>query len=209
MGYSNADHPNYAPLLYDPVASKGRRFTSLPAAKVERMYHSSATLIPDGRVLVSGSNPNPDVTDQRYATQYRVELLTPPYMALERPTFSGAPSNLVWGRSYLLSVTIPANTRWIQATLVQPGFATHSLSMNQRYVELETDRLAGDTQVRIHAPAHTGIFPPSPALLFILADAVPSEGLFLMVGPGDAPPFDQSALDSMLRQTQLHPVHDY
>jgi len=61
------------------------------------MYHSSATLLPDGSVLVSGSNPNSDcetpakqprhvlipdvdlenVPDAKYVTQYQVEIFYP------------------------------------------------------------------------------------------------------------------------------------
>lgn len=49
--------------MYDPEAPAGSRFSSagLSPSTVPRLYHSSATLLPDGSVFVSGSNPNPDV----------------------------------------------------------------------------------------------------------------------------------------------------
>ncbi|CAG8778649.1 13326_t:CDS:1, partial [Acaulospora colombiana] len=54
------DNPVLTPLLYDPVAKKGRRWTKLKNSFVPRLYHSVASLLPDGRVMVTGSNPNPD-----------------------------------------------------------------------------------------------------------------------------------------------------
>lgn len=50
---SNADHPNFTPLIYDPNAAPGRRFTVAPvSSNIARMYHSTATLIPDGSILL-------------------------------------------------------------------------------------------------------------------------------------------------------------
>ena len=46
------------------------------------MYHSSALLMPDGSVLVSGSNPNTGATGSGpYPTEYRTQLFFPPYAA--------------------------------------------------------------------------------------------------------------------------------
>lgn len=57
--------------MYDPDAPLGSRFSvdGLSASTVPRLYHSSATLLPDGSVFVSGSNPNPDVTSTSRASE--------------------------------------------------------------------------------------------------------------------------------------------
>ena len=52
-----ADGPVYEPLIYNHSAPAGQRFKTMPASKIPRMYHSSATLLPSGEVLVAGSNP--------------------------------------------------------------------------------------------------------------------------------------------------------
>lgn len=58
IGASNARDPVLQPLLYDPDGKAGRRISkNAPLQKYERLYHSSATLIPDGRIWISGSNP--------------------------------------------------------------------------------------------------------------------------------------------------------
>ena len=43
---------------------------------VARLYHSEANLLPDGRVLVSGSDPEDGVNPE----EYRVEVFKPPYL---------------------------------------------------------------------------------------------------------------------------------
>ncbi|CAG8564528.1 9152_t:CDS:2 [Racocetra fulgida] len=58
-----ASLPQKVPLLYDPKAPLGSRFTRMAEAKYVRVYHSTATLIPDGTVFVAGSNPNALVCD--------------------------------------------------------------------------------------------------------------------------------------------------
>jgi hypothetical protein len=44
VGTSNADGPVYQPLLYDPEAPAGKRFSSqgLPTSDIPRLYHSVA-----------------------------------------------------------------------------------------------------------------------------------------------------------------------
>ena len=53
LGASYAANPVLMPVVYDPYASAGSRFSStgLSASTVPRMYHSSSTLLPDGMCL--------------------------------------------------------------------------------------------------------------------------------------------------------------
>lgn len=58
VGASNSRDPVKQPLLYDPDAKASKRFSkNAPLQKYERLYHSTATVIPDGRIWISGSNP--------------------------------------------------------------------------------------------------------------------------------------------------------
>ncbi|CAG8814520.1 5922_t:CDS:2, partial [Gigaspora margarita] len=73
--------PQKIPLLYDPKATLGSRFTRMAEAKYVRVCHSTATLIPDGTVFIVGSNPNSAYYDTyEYPTEYRIEIFTPPYL---------------------------------------------------------------------------------------------------------------------------------
>jgi len=53
-----SDKPAFTPLLYDMSQPLKQRWTPLTPATIPRMYHSVATIIPDGSVWVAGSNPN-------------------------------------------------------------------------------------------------------------------------------------------------------
>lgn len=50
------------------------------------MYHSSALLLHDASVLLTGSNPNPYLwTAGLFPTEFRMEKFIPPYLTTGRP----------------------------------------------------------------------------------------------------------------------------
>lgn len=69
-GFGSATQPNLNAVLYNPSLSFGSRFSILNSTTIPRMYHSEATLLPDARVLISGSDP----LDKRFPEEYRVEV---------------------------------------------------------------------------------------------------------------------------------------
>lgn len=99
------------------------------------MYHSSATLLPDGSVFVSGSNPNVDyITDTTYPTEYRVETFYPLYFNERRPAPTGLPSTLSYGGSYFnLSLSKDDlfgdinNVKNASVVVIRTGFSTHTM----------------------------------------------------------------------------------
>lgn len=70
-----------------PEAPRGKRFSraGLSASRNERLYHSTAILLPDGSLLISGSNPNKDVTTVKWGTSYVVERWYPSWYSSVRP----------------------------------------------------------------------------------------------------------------------------
>ena len=109
VGCSNADSPTLTPLLYDPRAPVGQRFSSegMPTSEIPRMYHSVATLTPNGDIMIAGSNPNLDRSAMTFGTEYRVEWLKPPYMSQERPTIlgvNGGEKRLGFGKEVVMRV---------------------------------------------------------------------------------------------------------
>lgn len=58
VDFFKADNPVFQPVIYNPNAAAGSRFTTMPGSSIPRLYHSTAILLPSGEVLVAGSNPS-------------------------------------------------------------------------------------------------------------------------------------------------------
>ena len=213
VGLSNADHPTLSPILYSPDKAPGKRFTQLTVrSDVPRMYHSVATLTPNGNIMIAGSNPNPDRLLVKYPTEYRVEWLNPPYMTADRPTYSGLPKVIGFESKFTLKVNIPkgldqskmkgAQCRWYTyclyerlifffffftslVSLMDLGFSTHSMHANSRIVYLDST-LSGST-LTVTAPPDAGVYPPGPGYVFVVVDGVPSKADVTLIGDGKAP----------------------
>jgi hypothetical protein len=124
IGESFADSPDLQPIIYNTNAPQGSRWSSngLSPSTIPRMYHSVATLLPDGKeilhtlfldtnvkfhrfvsssgsIFVSGSNPNYDVNTKgvKYPTEYRVEIFYPSYFNERRPEPQGLLQQLSYG----------------------------------------------------------------------------------------------------------------
>ena len=103
-GFGLAIDPNLNAILYDPGQPVDSRFSILGSTDIARMYHSEAILLQDGRVLVSGSDPE----DVRFPQEYRVEVYIPPYLAsgLTQPTFTIANTDWAYNGAYPIQVTL-------------------------------------------------------------------------------------------------------
>jgi Glyoxal oxidase N-terminus len=114
VGASNADNPVLTPVIYDPTAAVGERFSmeGIPASLIPRLYHSVATLTPSGNVMIAGSNPNLDRSEIKYGTEYRVEWLGPPYMLQDRPQITKVLKRIDFDEIVRLTVKLqnPAST---------------------------------------------------------------------------------------------------
>ncbi|KAJ7588942.1 glyoxal oxidase N-terminus-domain-containing protein [Mycena floridula] len=190
---SNSDHPAFTPSLYDPGAPLGQRFSNkdMPTTDIARVYHSVATLTPNGNIFVAGSNPNALVTNgTEYHTEFRVEYLNPPYMTRSRPTISNVPSQILFNQEYTFDIKIPTglNTSTIQVALMDLGFSSHAFHSSSRLVFLEAHLSEDGNQLTIKSPPNNRIYPPGPAFLYITVDDISSVGSKLMVGTGASPP---------------------
>ncbi|CAE6524828.1 unnamed protein product [Rhizoctonia solani] len=200
IGQSYADQPIYKPIIYDPNAKAGSRWSraGLGQSTVARMYHSSATILPDGSVFVTGSNPNADYnvgSNIKYPTEYRVERFYPSYYSERRPEPNGLLSQLGYGGNYF-NVTLTkddlfGNVSMIstaKVVLIRPGFSTHAMNMGQRYVELESSYTGNEDGSGVlhvsQVPPNPAILAPGPVLVFVTVNGVPSVGQQIMVGSG-------------------------
>jgi hypothetical protein len=159
-GFNNTTTPVYPAELWDPATETWR---TLASARVPRLYHSGAVLLPDGRVLSTGGN--------NYPTP---EAFSPPYLFKgARPTMSAVPPTIGYGQHF--SVQSPEATRITKVTLIRITSVTHAFNMDQRLSALSFTRVSG--ALDIVAPATANIAPPGHYLLFIVDDSgVPSVG---------------------------------
>ncbi|KAG2158481.1 putative copper radical oxidase [Suillus bovinus] len=208
VGQSNADHPVLTPVLYDPAAPSGQRFSSegMKSSAIPRMYHSVATLTPNGDIMVAGSNPNLDRSEVKYGTDYRVEWVGPPYMNKNRPLVHKPPKALPYGQNITLNVKFPpatANARNIKVALMDLGFVTHAVHANSRLVYLSSELFSDGHSLQITGPPRPAVYPPGPGWIYVVVDNVPSVGFQVMVGNGDGPPVDHTAWDNLLKMTAI------
>jgi hypothetical protein len=109
-GFGLATDPNLSALLYDTSQPIGSRFSILNNTIVARLYHSEATLLPDGRVLVSGSDPQTYYPNGSfvYPEEMRVEVYVPPYLSqgLTQPEFTIVETDWDLGGQYDITVNL-------------------------------------------------------------------------------------------------------
>ena len=107
-GFGLATDPNLQAELYDPSQPIGSRFSILNSTIVARMYHLEAILLPDGRVLVSVSDPE----DPQFPQEFRVEVYIPPYLSsgLTQPSFTIEDTDWAYGDKVPITVTLHQGT---------------------------------------------------------------------------------------------------
>ncbi|HEY3725057.1 MAG TPA: galactose oxidase-like domain-containing protein [Acidimicrobiia bacterium] len=159
----NGDHAVLSAQIFDPKTSA---WTKVASPTVPRVYHSSALLLPDGRVATFGGNP-----DDGYET--RIEIFTPPYLqqGTARPTIDAAPTEMTYGGTYSLRTTQAAALR--SAVLVRPMAVTHSSDPAQRLVDLPFTTTANGASVTVTNSRN--IAPPGWYMVFVVdGNGVPS-----------------------------------
>ena len=182
------DVPNavYPAELWNPATGQWR---TLAAMQVPRQYHSTAILLPDGRVLSSGGGICGKCARDGYLAK-NAQVFAPPYLfradgsPAPRPSIDWAPGAAAYGAP--LEITTPQAGSIAKVALIRLGAVTHSVDMGQRYVPLQFSA-AGDT-VTATGPANANIAPPGPYMLVVVDGAgVPSVARMVTVSPSGAP----------------------
>lgn len=145
-------------------------WTTVASMVTPRLYHSTALLMPDGRVLVAGGgrfNSNSEPTDQPSAEYY----LPPYFFKGARPTITSAPPTLQFNQTFLLQT--PDAGQVASVVLMRIGSVTHNFNTSQNYVPLSFQVVSGGLNVQ--TPANGNLAPPGYYMLFIVnTNGVPS-----------------------------------
>ncbi|MFI8085140.1 galactose oxidase-like domain-containing protein [Kitasatospora sp. NPDC086009] len=142
-------------------------FSAAAEPTVGRDYHAEALLLPDGRVVVLGSDPLfADRADTEPGTfEQRIEIYTPPYLFHgARPRVTDAPAGAKLGTTLTVGTPDPAGIA--TAKLVRPSSVTHATDVEQRSVALDVGaRSAGG--VALTLPGNPDLLPPGWYMLFV------------------------------------------
>lgn len=175
-----------APELWDPATE---RFTTLPAMSVPRNYHSTALLLPDGRVASIGGGLCGEGCEANHAD---LQILSPPYLFDEsgapatRPVIVSAPDTVAYGTEAVVKTSAPVAS----FAIVRLSSTTHTVNNDQRRLSLSFTA-AGSNRYRVQMPRHRGLALPGYWMLFALdASGVPSVAHTLRVD-GDSSPVIQ------------------
>ena len=163
----------YPAELWSPATGQWR---TLAAMQVTRQYHSTALLLPDGRVLSAGGGICGTCDTVGYLAK-NAEIFSPPYLfqadgtPAPRPSIDAAPASTTYGATMAVGTPDPASIS--KVALIRLGAVTHSNNMEQRYIPLSFSR--GATTITATAPNNSNIAPPGIYMLFIVdANGVPS-----------------------------------
>ncbi len=176
-GETRADAVHLAE-IYDPATNTMR---SVAEATVSRLYHSVALLLPDGRVVTAGSNPD------RGDDELRLELYHPPYLFRgPRPLLDSAPPEWTYGATVEISTPSAMTLKWAQ--LVRPMATTHSADTSQRLVDLPIVCRDACT-ITVEVTDNPNLAPPGWYMLFVVDDCdIPSIALWVHLAPRPVPP---------------------
>ncbi|GJT59032.1 putative galactose oxidase [Tanacetum coccineum] len=193
-GWELGSNPALSPVIYKPDIQTGSRFEVQNPSTKPRLYHSTAILLRDGRVLVGGSNPHSRYVFRNvpYPTELSLEAFSPSYLDSSSSTLRpmiispATKSKIHYGRRVTITFTVsgPVDLKLVSVTMVSPSFNTHAYSMNQRLLVLDTANSAkaiGNStyQVGAIAPPSGNIAPTGNYLLFVVHKEIPGPGIWV------------------------------
>jgi hypothetical protein len=192
----------------------------LPMGEQEhpRMYHSTALLLPDGRVISMGGGHRQGLDEQIETEYFEPQYAEDPdapkpnygfgtfgfWVGPPDPGYE--PNFLPWDGYLHVTVQTDDPVPVDYATLVRLGSVTHQFDMDQRIIKLDVDGewpsyTVFGPQSKENAPARN-IAPPGYYMLFLISeDGEPSIGRYVRVGDESSASFVCEAT-SMLEATE-------
>ncbi len=151
--------------LWNPATGTWTLMAS--SAALLRGYHSTALLLPDGRVIHSGGGDGGGTIDNE-----NFEIYSPPYLFKgQRPSVTGVTGTVGYGQT--LTVQTPDGAGISKVRLIHTGSVTHAFDEAQRLISLNFSPVSGGLSVTL--PASRNIAPPGPYMLFLVnGNGVPS-----------------------------------
>lgn len=183
----NDNNPVHTAELWDPSTGK---WTLMADEAVDRCYHSTAVLLPDGRVFSGGGGEyapdNKIASNDHKDTHPDCQLFSPPYLFKKeaRPIITGAPVKVEYGQVFDVGTPVPNDISLV--TWIRLPSVTHSFDQNQRINFLKFQ--AGVNKLNVTAPPNPNVCPPGHYMLFILdQEKVPSVAHIIQIAAAATP----------------------
>lgn len=151
----------------------------LAASPIYRLYHSVAFLMPDGSILVAGSEQTPCDPQCILAAptliQYQAERFLPHYFfgqeAAARPVIGSISSTAVkMGQTLRIAYSGVVNS----VVITSPAAVTHQNNMNQVVVKLKVVDASQPGSIVVRMPPASGVVaPPGPYMVWLMNGDIP------------------------------------
>jgi hypothetical protein len=172
-GFTNEAGAVFAAERWNPDGGSNGQgaWTTMANASVVRVYHSTAVLMPDGRVLSTGSGDGGGTTQQN-----SYEIYSPPYLFQgDRPSYRLESNVIHYGGTFTITTADAAMIRKVH--LIRLASTTHAFDMSQRLRSLAFQAAADGQSLTATVPLSGKLAPPGPYMLFVVNLAgVPSVG---------------------------------
>ncbi|KAI5075460.1 hypothetical protein GOP47_0009536 [Adiantum capillus-veneris] len=188
QGWGNQKDATLKPVIYSPSSAK---FITQTGTTIPRVYHSTANLLQDGRVLVAGSNTHQyyDFTGE-FPTELRIEAFSPEYMKStydgDRPRIVDAPGKVGYDESFTVTISIESEPAgYVGLSLLSVPFTTHSYAQGQRMLSLEVGLPVyvggGQYEVSAKSPPYSTLAPSTYYMLFAVNEGVAGAAAWLRI----------------------------
>jgi hypothetical protein len=200
-GYNNNCSTNfvYEAEMWNPASPGGPGsqgdgeagyWAPMASASYRRLYHSTAVLLPDGRVLSSGTSTFPKEVNNclNHEDIYETEVYYPPYFFKsdgtfeDRPAISSAPTTGAYGQSVQFTVTGGGSNP--KVNFIRLPSVTHSFNQNQAVVKFNQPTVSG-TSYSVTLTTNRNEMPPGFYMMFVVntdnSKTVPSVGKIIQV----------------------------
>jgi hypothetical protein len=181
-GFNDVTSAIHAAELWNPATES---WSTMASESRSRTYHSTALLLPDARVLSSGSGEGGGVLYEN--SDFTSQVFTPPYLfnpdgtLAARPSITSAPSRISYNQPF--TVEIPAGGSVTRGSLVRLSSVTHAFNQSQLIYPL-TFSVTAPTTLTAVGPSSANLAPPGPYMLFLVnGGGVPSVARMVTVGP--------------------------
>lgn len=204
--------PVHVAELWNPNGDSGKQWTGMASESVDRCYHATAILLPDGRVLSAGGGefqlgpdfpPKPNL---HWDSHTDAQVFSPPYLFIEGPRpriDSVSVDRIICGSKFDIVTAEPSQIAKIN--LIGLSSVTHSNNTGQRLVPLKPF-VVKDKSLTVPAPPDTNSCPPGYYMLFIInKKGQPSVGQIIQVIPSAEEKINSRIVTSRLASANFQP----